>query len=383
MTRAAALLLLLVSPLAAEPPDLAPLREKVQTKLDALRAENGFPGASVAVAFADGRTLAATTGFADPDAKTPLTPADRILAGSVGKTFVSAVLLQLVEEGKVGLDDKLSKWLGEEAWFARLPNGGDLTVRHCLHHATGLPEYFEGKGFETAIKADPDREWKPAELLAYVLDVKPLFAAGKGWAYADTNYILVGMVAEKATGKPLFAEVVRRLVEPLKLDRTVPSDRRVIPDLAVGYAGPRNPLGPAGRTIVGGKLLTNPQFEWAGGGLASTPTDLARWAKAVYEGKAFRKPETLTLLLTGVDSAGGRGGAKGSQYGLGVMIRESPWGPSYGHGGWYPGYRTEVEYFPKHKTAIAVQFTTDQGPQLKKGLRAYIGDVARVVLPAG
>ncbi|MBX9579329.1 MAG: beta-lactamase family protein [Gemmataceae bacterium] len=190
------------------------------------------------------------------------------------------------------------------------------------------------------------------------------------------------MVAEKAAGKPLYDEVRRRLLVPLKLERTVPCDRRVIPGLVQGYAGPANPLGYEGRTILDGKFVINPQMEWAGGGVASTPEDLARWAKALYEGKVFRKPETLAAMLAGVDTPTGRGGGKGSKYGLGVQMRESPWGPSYGHGGWFPGYRTEVEYFPDHKVAVAVMFNTDIGRSLKKGLRGYIADVAEVVLPA-
>lgn len=359
------------------------LCRKVQDALDGLREKAEFPGATVGFVLADGRSAGVSTGLADVEAKTKLKPTGRLLAGSIGKTYVAAVLLQLMEEGKVSLDDPLAKWLGTEEWFAKLPNGRDLTVRHAMTHSTGLLEYFEGKGFVAAVKANPDRVWKPHELLAYVLDAKPLFAPGKGWAYADTNYILVGMVVEKATGKTLYEEVTRRLLMPLKLERTIPSDRRVIPDLVTGYAAPRNPLGYEGRTIVDGKFVTNPQFEWAGGGFASTAEDLARWAKLLYEGKAFRKKETLDAMLTGVDSTGGRGGGKGTQYGLGVQIRDSEWGRTYGHGGWFPGYLSEVEYFPKHRVAIAVQFNTDVRPAIKKGLRAYIADVARIILEAG
>jgi D-alanyl-D-alanine carboxypeptidase len=169
------------------------------------------------------------------------------------------------------------------------------------------------------------------------------------------------------------------LLAPLKLDRTIPSDRRVLPEVAVGYSMPRSPFGVEGRMIRDGQFVLNPQFEWAGGGFASTPEDLARWAKALYEGRCH-KPETLAQMLTGVDASQGRGGGRGQKYGLGVQIRESEWGPSYGHGGWFPGYRTEVEYFPKHKVAVAVQFNTDAGRAIRKGLRAYIGDVARIVL---
>ena len=356
------------------------LRGKVQAKLDDLRANAEFPGVTVGFVLADGRSAGVSSGFADAAKKVPLKPDDRMLAGSIGKTYVAAVVLQLVEEGKIGLDDKLEKWLGKETWYPRLPNGPDLTVRHLLNHRAGLPEYFEAKGITEAVKADPDRVWKPEELVAYVLDAKPAFAPGKGFAYADTDYILVGMAAEKAGGKPLFAEIERRLLKPLKLDKTTPSDRRVIPGLVSGHAAIRNPFGYQGATIVDGKFVMNPQMEYAGGGLASTPEDLARWAKAVYEGKAFQKKETLTAMLTGVETGTGRGGGKGVKYGLGVQIRESEWGPSYGHGGWFPGYLSEVEYFADHKVAIAVQFNTDAGRSLKKGLRAYIGDVAKLVI---
>jgi D-alanyl-D-alanine carboxypeptidase len=211
--------------------DVPPLLAKVQATLDDLRAKAAFPGVNVGIVLPDGRSAGIASGLADVENKVPLRLADRFLAGSVGKTFVAAVVLQLVEEGKVGLDDRLEKWIGREPWFDRLPNARELTVRSLLNHTAGLPEYFERKGFTEALKGDPDRDWTPAERLAFVLDARPLFPVGKGWSYADTDYIAVGMVAERAGGKPLFAEVERRLLKPLKLDGIVPSDRRAIPGL--------------------------------------------------------------------------------------------------------------------------------------------------------
>ena len=103
-------------------------------------------------------------------------------------------------------------------------------------------------------------------------------------------------------------------------------------------------------------------------GLATTPEDLARWAKALYEGRAFTKKETLEAMLTGVDASSGRGGGRGAKY---------------GHGGWFPGYRTEMAYYPERKVAIAIQFNTDIGQSLKKGPSAYLTDVTRVMMGAG
>ena len=384
-----ALVFLLTAQIAAQEPGrqqpqradrLNLVQSRVQEKLKSLKAQASYPGVSVAFVLEDGQVGSAAVGFRDVEASLPLRPADRMLAGSIGKTFVSAVMLQLIEEGNVGLEDRLETWLGNATWFARLPNAKDLTIHNLMTHSSGLREYFEIRGINAKLLADPDRVWKPEELVAFVLDTKPLFPADKGWAYADTNYILVGMVIEKITGKPLFDEITRRLLLPHKLERTIPSDRRKLPEVAVGYSMPRSPFGVEGRMIREGRFVLNPQFEYAGGGLASTPQDLARWCKLLYEGKVFRKPETLEALLKGVDASAGRGGSKGSKYGLGVQIRESPWGASYGHGGWFPGYLSEMEYFPSKKTAIAVQFNTDASRTIKSGLRTYINDVAKIIL---
>ncbi len=356
-----------------------PLQQKIEAKLLELKADAQYPGVTVGYVLADGTAGSVSVGIADLENKTPLKPKDRMLAGSIGKTYVAAVTLQLVQEGKLRLDDKIETWFGKEAWFARLPNARDLTLRMLMNHSSGIPEHILANGFLPAVKAAPDKVWKPEELLTYVLDAKPLFAAGKGYSYADTNYILVGMIFERVTKKNLYAEVQRRLLKPLKLARTIPSDRRVLPEVITGYSMPNSPFGYEGRMIREGKFVFNPQMEWTGGGFASTAEDLARWAKALYEGRVL-KPDTLQQMLTGVETGQVRGGGKDAKYGLACQIRPSEWGVSYGHGGWFPGYLSEMEYFPEKKIAIAVQFNTDAGRQIKRGLRAYIAEVAKIIL---
>lgn len=358
---------------------LAQLRQRIEAKLNELKATAEYPGVTVGFVLPDGKSGAVSAGYADLESKTPLKPTDRMLAGSIGKTYVAAVVLQLVQEGRLSLDDKIATWFGREAWFARLPNAQDITLRMLMNHTSGIPEHVLDKAFLAAIKANPDRVWKPEELIAYIFDAKPLFPASKGYSYADTNYILVGMIFERVTKKNLYAEVNRRLLKPLKLERTIPSDRRVLPEVIPGYSMPNSPFGYEGRMIRDGKFVFNPQMEWTGGGFASTPEDLAKWAKALYEGKVL-KPETLAQMLNGVDTPGGRGGGNNSKYGLACQIRPSEWGTSYGHGGWFPGYLSEMEYFPEKRIAIAVQFNTDTGRQIKRGLRAYIAEVAKIIL---
>jgi len=114
---------------------------------------------------------------------------------------------------------------------------------------------------------------------------------------------------------------------------------------------------------------------------ASTPEELARWAQALsYGGRVWWK-EMQAQMLTGVDAGQGRGGGRGNRYGLGVQVRESPWGTSYGHGGWFPGLpERRWSTSPTAAVAVAVQFNTDAGRSIKKGLRAYVGDVAKLIL---
>ncbi len=360
-------------------PEIQSIHARIEKALSELRAKAAFPGVSVGFVLADGRSGAVTCGMADVEENIAITPSDRFLAGSVGKMFVAAATLQLAEDGKLSLDDRAEKWIGDEPWFHRLPNASELTVLSLLNHTAGLPEYYGQAGVDDEIKGNPDRQWTPYDRLKYVFDLKPLFAVGKGWSYADTNYILVGQIVERASGKLLFELIDEQLLKQLKLGGIVPSSTREIDRLIPGYASPTNPLGFSGRMVIDGKFIINPQIEWAGGGLATTPADLALWAKFLFEGKAFHEAATLESMLSGVEMAKGRGGAKSSKYGLGVMIRDSKWGPVYGHGGWFPGYRTELAYFPDRKTAIAVQFNTDANASLKKGVSAYLMDIAQIL----
>jgi D-alanyl-D-alanine carboxypeptidase len=282
-----------------------------------------------------------------------MTPNDRLLQGSVGKTYVAAVALQLVQEGRIALDAKVSRYLGAEPWYGRLANGSEVTVRQLMNHTSGVVRYEFKPEFTRDLTANPAKVWQPHELIAYLLDTPAPFPAGQGWEYSDSNYILLGMIIERVTGNTYYAEMQRRLLRPLGLRNTVPSDSRSIPGLVQGYAGPNNPFGGTDAMITDGQFAINPQFEWTGGGIASTSEDLARWAKALYDGQAFGQP-LMTEALNGVPARLGRD----VRYGLGVMLRPTALGLTYGHSGFFPGYLTEVMYFPDSKVAIAVQVNT-------------------------
>ena len=355
------------------------LQKSLQLKLDEWHKAGSFPGATLGVVLADGKSFGLAVGYSDRDAKTPMTPRDRMLAGSVGKTFAAGTALQLIKEGKINLDDNIEKYLGKEPWFSRLPNAKGITVRNLMNHTSGLVRYEFKDQFTKDLTANPEKTWKPAELVAYLFDEKAPFEPGKGWDYSDTNYIVLGMIIEKVTGRKFYDEANRRLLKPLKLDDTIPQDGPILKGLVQGYAGANNPFGGTDAMIVNGKFAINPQFEWTGGGYVSTAQDLARWAKMIYEGRAF-SADLLPQVLDGV-AAPMLG--RESKYGLGVIIRQTAAGTSYGHSGFFPGYMTDMMYFPEHKVAIAVQVNTSVGRSLGKPLSRVLVEMMEVIKSGG
>ena len=357
---------------AVPPPSVA--RKRLQATLDAMHEAGRFPGGTAGFVLADGTSFAVATGVSDPATQTHMTASDRMLIGGVGKTYGAAITLQLVQEKRLALTDKIEKWLGTTDWFSRLPNARSITVRMLMNHTSGLPRYELNEKFIGDLTRQPDKTWQPEELLGYVLDAKPPFAAGAGWQYSDTNFIVLGLIIERVTGSTYYAELSRRLLAPFKLKDTVPSDSRTIAGLAPGFAGPDNPFGGTDRMIQDGKLVINPQFEWAGGGLAATSLDLARWAKVLYEGRVFNKL-LLADMLQGVAAKTG----PDARYGLGVIIRQTPLGSTYGHSGSFPGYLTEMAYFPDPHVAMAVQVNSSAPDATAKPLIRYLTDFGRIL----
>jgi D-alanyl-D-alanine carboxypeptidase len=356
----------------------AVLEQRLQAKLDSLHAAGSFPGATVGVALADGSMLALAVGEADTMSHTRMRPDDMMLAGSTGKTFFGAVALQLVSEGRLSLDDPISRYLGSEPWFSRLPNGPDITIRMLMNHTSGLVRYEFDDAFTQAVRAEPYRVWKPEEQVAYILGSEPPFAAGQGWTYSDTNYIVLAMIMERVTGEPMYDAIRRRLIGPLGLDRIVPQTGPDLPGLVQGYAGVTNPFGDADAMIENGRFAFDPSFEWAGGGFMVNSAALARWAKLLYENRAF-DPALNADFYNGVET---RGLGPGARYGLGVIITETPLGTAYGHSGFFPGYFTEVRYWPEHRFAIAIQLNTSAGRPLAGGTGRALAELAGIVSAA-
>lgn len=347
-----------------------------EARAKALFEATSAPGMTCAVRYADGKVESYGFGYADKERGISMTTSHRMPAGSTGKTFFAAAMLQLAGEGKLDLDKPIRAYVGAKPWFQKLPNAEALTLRLLMNHTSGIPEYVADKEVVELLGADADRVFGHEELVdRFIAGKKPLFEAGKGWSYADANFVLAGVVVESALKLDLYREIAKRFLRPFDLRETAPSDRRVLKDVAVGYSMPNSPFLPAGSVLENGKFKLNPQFEWAGGGFASTSKDLARWAYSLMSGKVLG-PKMTQEMLAGVPA---RTGAR-DQYGLGAMIETLSTGVSYGHEGWFPGYLTQMAYFPEKGIAIAVQFNTDEGAALKRRTRYFVDELARAAI---
>lgn len=361
------------------PAAVDPLPVRFQAELDRLRGQLDLPGVTAAYLLPGAVAAAFASGSADRELSLPATVETRMLSGSTGKTFVAALALALQQEGKVDLDDPIARWLGEEPWFARLPNGPAITVRMLLNHSSGLADHVYSEAFGAALlHLRPDQQFAPADLIAFILDSPPLFVAGQGYSYSDTNYILAGLILERAGGAPYYQQIQHRFLYPLGLVLTAPSPGRVHPGLAQGYLSPDGGLAGLGATTLDhGLFRFDPGSEWTGGGLVTSPRDLVRWASALYGGRAIGTAAVEEMLAS---IAPGSGKGERSGYGLGVYVWRGEYGPEYGHGGWFPGYRTSFAFYPEHGVAVAAQTNTDvlTGEAIHQ-LRAAL---ARVVLTA-
>ncbi len=326
-----------------------------------------MPGISAAFALPDGRVGSAVTGFADVEAQTRMTPATRFLAGSVGKSLHAALAVELASEGVVDLDAPISRWLGREPWFARLPNARDLTLRLLLSHQSGLIDHVHSFAFlvrELKLRMFENDELIPTEeLIGIALDREPKFRAGAGFAYGDTNYLIAGLVIQRATGRSPFDQIEDRFLRPLGLAGITPARSRRIARLAAGYQLPVNPLLLPPKMIDAGRLRIHPMLEGTAGGFAATPRDLVRWVKALFEPRGV--PAQVGEEMTRHSVACG----DGRRYGLGLFRYETPLGPAWGHGGYFPGYRSGLIYSPDAKIAVAVQTNRDVGVDVDALLR--------------
>ena len=349
------------------------LGDRCQALLDAL-VGRGISGASAALVLPGGEVVARAAGVADVDTGEPLTTAGRMLSGSVGKTYVTGVVQRLLTDGLLTLDERPLATEGPE-WLSRVPNAREATLRQLMTHTSGIPRYVFEPAFAAQINAAPEQVWTHKERFEYLFDAEPLFAPGADFAYSDSNYLLVGMAIEHVTGRSFYELAHEWLIAPHGLSDTVPTDRVDVPGVVQGHVFMGGGLGVPERTLHEGRFVYNVQFEWCGGGWASTPADLARWAGILYSGEAV-EGDYLPRLL---DTVSARPLGPGVEYGLCVMVRDTEAGQLLGHDGFMPGYLSTMGYFPESKLAFAIQLNTDDARRVGRPLHALLVELAQAV----
>lgn len=341
-------LVLALTPVVAQDP--------IGKLLDEFVAAGRSPGVSVAIARADGSVVAWTRGHEDPAAEAKLETHHQLMSGSIGKTYFAALAMQLIDEGRISTEDKLSKFLGEREWYERLPNHVDITLGSLMLHTSGMVDPIAMPELWTKLEKNPTANWSESDWVGFLLDDDPLFEVGSSWAYTDANYWLLGLALEEELGESVYRAVWKRFLQPLGLNETHANVARDIPGLAQGWrTWGMAPGSEARPTIVDGRFYINPQMEWCGGGYRCTTTELAQWGAALYGGNALSTQARERMVGAAVAAQL----FPGDRYGYGVIVSETPFGPAHGHSGFFPGYLSEMMWFPELGCCIAVQFNTD------------------------
>ncbi|MFF9036504.1 serine hydrolase domain-containing protein [Streptomyces sp. NPDC014892] len=299
----------------------------------------------------------ATSGVGDLKSGKPRSAHDHFRVGSITKTFVSTVLLQLEAEGRLSLDDKVEKWLPGMV-RGKGHDGRTVTLRQLLNHTSGIAEYTSDEQFvrdvflaEGFLK-NRYRTWTPRQLVGIAMKHEPTFAPGTDWSYSNTNYVLAGLVIEKATGNPYGDEIRARVIKPLGLrDTKVPG---TVPTLPGPHSRAYSKLAETseGRTYDVTKL--NPSIAGAAGEMISSPGDLNRFVSALLRGKLLPKKQ-LAEMKTVVPIDGERGG-----YGLGLITYKLSCGVQlWGHGGGIHGSLSETATTTDGRHTLTYNFNSD------------------------
>ncbi|MFL5777811.1 MAG: serine hydrolase domain-containing protein [Chloroflexota bacterium] len=337
-----------VGPVPARSAAPGALADRLQSRLDGLRAKYAIPGISATIVLPDGSRWTGVSGFADVSAKRRVTPDTAFAVASVSKTFTAALILELVQDGRLRLDESVAGYLPE------LRIDPAITVRMLLDHTSGLADFFLSPKIDKALRADPSASWTASRSLSY--EGVRYFRPGRGWKYSNTNYLLLGLVAEAVVQAPIDQQIRDRFLDPLGLRHTFyQAAERPRGVLAHGYRLPAK--APGARPVdlsVGSAIVPFSSVVTAAGGagsIASTSDELATWARALYAGNVLR-PETRAAMLA--DVARTKRVHARVPYGLGVQVVSMDGRTAIGHSGRMSGFRSVVRWLPAEGITVAV-----------------------------
>ena len=264
--------------------------EEIDAVVAEFMKEHGSPGAMVGVWTAEGTAFTKMYGLAGISPERAMSEKMEFRIGSVTKTFTGVLVLQLADEGLLSIDDPVSKFV------EGIPDGDLITVRMLLNHTSGIFNYGADVKLNEAIVADPHKVWTPEELVGAGIANPPYFAPGQGCMYSNTNYVLLGMIVEKATGRSFEEELAKRITGPLGLASTYMAETPYLAGSYVhGYQYDRD----SGENFDLTDYL-DPSIVWAAGGMVSTLQDLRTWGQALGEGRLL-EPATYRAALEGMN----------------------------------------------------------------------------------
>lgn len=326
------LTLLAAAPTPADvPPDLAAKVDAVFAEVDSTRS----PGAAVAVVKNGALVLARGYGMADLEHGVPITSKTRFDVASVGKQFTAFAALRLAEQGKLDLDADYRDFLPEMPDY-----GPTITVRHLIHHTSGIRDYFALLGL-MGVRPGED-SIRQSDVLRVLAAQRALnFEPGSEYLYSNSGYVLLATIVERVSGKPFHDWVDEHLFDPLGMHDTELGDdyQRIIPDRAESYA-------PSG----GGFVNARTNYAAYGPGLTYTHVeDLARWLAHLGDPKVGDASTIEAMLTTRPLNDG-----KPNDYAFGLHVAEHRGHRSADHSGSWAGYRTFLLWFPNEKLGVVV-----------------------------
>jgi D-alanyl-D-alanine carboxypeptidase len=296
------------------------------------------PGAIVGVWQKGRAPYARAFGVRSTATKQPMSTNLFMRIGSETKTFTVTALLQLVDQGKVSLDDPISKYIDG------VISGDAITLRELAEMRSGLVNYSATPAFDQSLSADPFQTWTPQQLLSYSIGGPLMFAPGTSFAYSNTNTILLGLVIEKVSGQPIQDYLSQHIFQPLRLTQTsFPTGSSFPAPHSDGYSE----LPPG--TLVNATTF-NPTWTWSAGQMVSTLRDMRVWARRLVSGRGLLAAATQRERLRSVAGPGDP-----ITYGIG-MFNVHGW---LGHNGSLPGYQTIALHRPQSKTTIVALINTD------------------------
>jgi D-alanyl-D-alanine carboxypeptidase len=319
-------------------PEAARFKAEADLLVQAAYPADG-PGAVLLVARGGHVVYASGRGLADVGAGRPIGPDTIFRLGSITKQFTAAVVLQLVHEGKLSLDDPISRF------FPDFPQpGARATVRQLLNHVSGLQDYTKLPGW---LARNRDKPQSTADLVALTASHPSTAEPGQKWEYNNGGYVMLGAIVEKVTGKPWHQEVADRIARPLGLKT-----------ITYGVTGEATPAMARGYTEEAGRqqLSTSPHMSVPGaaGGLIGSAADLARWAQALHHGRVV-DPALYREMTSPARLADG----STQPYGFALRLRELRGRTAFEHGGAISGFSTASIYLPSEDLFVAVFANSD------------------------